>query len=87
MRAAARLLVLCALAGAQESLEHQQQNASGVEALLEVAARFEAVGRINEARARVLQAQELGAQLAHPAPVLALTRLDAGCIGAECWQM
>jgi hypothetical protein len=85
MRAAARLLVLCALAGAQESLEHQQQNASGVEALLEVAARFEAVGRINEARARVLQAQELGA--AHPAPVLALTRLDAGCIGAECWQM
>ena len=84
MRAAARLLVLCALAGAQESLEHQQQNASGVEALLEVAARFEAVGRINEARARVLQAQELGA---HPAPVLALTRLDAGCIGAECWQM
>jgi len=86
MRAAARLLVLCALAGAQESLEHQQQNASGVEALLEVAARFEAVGRINEARARVLQAQELGAA-AHPAPVLALTRLDAGCIGAECWQM
>ena len=85
MRAAARLLVLCALAGAQESLEHQQQNASGVEALLEVAARFEAVGRINEARARVLQAQELVA--AHPAPVLALTRLDAGCIGAECWQM
>jgi hypothetical protein len=76
MRAASFLVVMCALAGVRKSHEHQGQDSGRVEALLEVAARFEAVGRINEARARVLQAQELESM--QPSPALALKRLDTG---------
>jgi len=64
----AALYVLWAAAAAQE-------RTGAAEELLEVAARFEAVGRVGEARARVLEAREL--YPAHPAPVLALQRLDA----------
>ena len=77
MRTAGFLVVICALAAVQKSHELQGQDADRVEALLDLAARFEAVGRINEARARVLQVQELESMQTSPA--LALKRLDTGC--------
>jgi hypothetical protein len=49
---------------------------TAAEELLDVAARFEAVGRLSEARARVLAIQRLFPSI--EAPAIALQRLDAG---------
>lgn len=64
------LLAVCMLPGAQ------QQQQESAEALLEVAARFEAVGRIMDARLRVLAVQDL--HPVHPSPAIAQQRLDSG---------
>jgi len=59
------------------------EHSSSADELLDVAARFEAVGRLGEARARVRAIQDLFPS--HPAPAIALLRLDSGrCRGSPC---
>jgi hypothetical protein len=74
--AVALLVLLCTLEGAEQKQQGQEYaEQESVKAQLEIAARFEAVGRISEARARVLHLQAL--HPSHAAPALALQRLDS----------
>ena len=69
--AAGLLLALWAVAAAQQ----QEGERSALLQELEIAARFEALGRVSEARARVLEVQ--ARHPSHPTPALALQRMDA----------
>ena len=70
------LMLLVCMMLLKDTLQHQHQQRNSTEILLETATRFEAVGRISEARARVLEAQTF--DTSHPMPAVALQRLDAG---------
>ena len=76
------LLLLCTAVGAHEQRQQEtddvvlQGDGSSAEALLEAVSRFEAVGRVREARVLAMRAKKL--HPSHSAPGLSLQRLDSG---------